>query len=137
MNTMLSKLLQLPSIILAVWQFQRALSAASKGDYVSAIDYIREADTALGKPDVEFLLLKGHCLFRLEKLEQSKLSFDEALELIEASRRLTKEDRSYLLNYMDGHFHISPEYVSYLPPSQIDISRVKRRFLRQFPLQAD
>jgi tetratricopeptide (TPR) repeat protein len=134
MKLMLSKLLQIPSIILAVWQFQRALAAATKGDYVSAIDHIREADTALGKPAVEFLLLEGHCLFRLKQLEQSKLCFDKALELIEASKRLTKDDRSYLLNYMDEHFHISPDYVSYMPPAQIDMNKVRRRFLRQFPL---
>jgi hypothetical protein len=120
--------------MIATWQFQRALSAASKGDYISAINYIRKADTALGKPAIEFVLLKGHCLFRLKQLEQSKLSFDKAMELIEASKRLTKDDRSYLLNYMDGHFHISREYVNYMPPAQIDMSRVTPRFLRQFPL---
>ena len=134
---MLKNVIQFQRRIFASFLLERAFNKAASRDYEGAVVDVNRVTEMTGNCFLESLVLKGHLEFVLGHEREAFDSFVQVRVNLEHRKNLLIEDRDYLLLYCIGHYKdsiINSPFVGVEIPRQPNFDRVKKRYVRQFPM---
>ena len=127
-------LIKILNYLRTAFRLESAISLAISGEYTKAIAVAEDCIRQDGRFFIEATLIQGRCYWMLEEYEPSREKFLAVHRKITTTRKLSDDDKDYLLEYIRQHFETDkPPYFN-----QIDrLRRVKSRFRKSFPLNQD
>jgi tetratricopeptide (TPR) repeat protein len=122
----------------ASFALEEAMGKVAKSEYAAALADLKKVTALSGEEFLESTILLAHLYYILGRNRDAFESFDKARQQIEQHKKLSHENRDYLLLYCISHykdnFDNSP-FLGMTLPSLPDFKLVNRRYLREFPMK--
>lgn len=134
-NNFMKKIILFPHILKHSFKLNKAFEHAGSRDYTAALRVMDEIEKQYKlKPSGEHLLLKAHCLYRLEKDAESIATFEEAWEVCKDNQRMNSDEEKYINTYIHSHFGQEMLGLSDSDREAATFSRknIRKRYLDQF-----
>lgn len=128
--------------IIASFFLTKGKSSLSRGDMLSALNFFKKCEKYEQSYDI--FIYKGVAEFFLKEIENSIISLQYALQLVENNTKLTENEKSYLKYYtldflikslkIMGTNKNLEQYEKNFKRLVFDKKQVRKRFLEWFPI---
>jgi len=131
----MKRIMLAPHILKFSFKLTSAFQYASKRDYAAALGVLAEIEKgARFLPNGEHLLLKAHCLYRLENEREAISTFELAWKVCKDHERMNADEEKFISDYIHAHLGQEMMGLSESERETVNFNRknVRRRYQDQF-----